>query len=199
VQRLPLYLQILDHLPPETEGVSSDEMARRAGFTAAKVRRDLSYLGSHGIRGVGYEVEHLRFQIRLVLGLDRQWHVLIVGAGNIGRALAKFPGFGDEGFSVVGLVDDDHEVIGTVVAGLKVEPPERLGAIVAERRVDIGVIAVPASGAQLVATELATAGVKSILNFAPAVLEVPDDIKVRHVSLSNELQVLSYYLHQSRP
>ena len=179
-------------------GISSEQLASGAGVNSAKVRKDLSYLGSYGTRGVGYEAEHLRRQIRQVLGLERDWSVVIVGLGNLGRALANFAGFAQHGFQVVGLFDDDPEVIGTVVAGTSVEPVDELGAVVGERGADIGVITVPARAAQGVATALAESGIQSILNFAPAVVKVPDGVEVRRVDLSNELQVLSYYLHRAR-
>ncbi|MDX1690967.1 MAG: redox-sensing transcriptional repressor Rex [Acidimicrobiia bacterium] len=197
VQRLPLYLGVLERLPDDVTNISSDEMAAEAGVTPAKLRKDLSHLGSYGTRGVGYPVDHLRFQIRQVLGLNRTWSVVIVGIGNLGRALSGFRGFGEEGFDVVALFDADPEVIGTPVAGLEVLPVDRLAEVIAEESVDIGVITVPARAAQEVATALADAGVRSILNFARTVLKVPDDVDVRRVDLSNELQVLSYYLHRA--
>jgi redox-sensing transcriptional repressor len=196
VQRLPVYLQILERLPDDVISISSEELAERAGVNSAKVRKDLSYLGSYGTRGVGYDAEHLRYQIRVVLGLDRGAGVVIVGIGNLGRALANFRGFGQHGFRVVAVVDDDPEVVGTVVAGQRVEPFRRLTEIVEERGAEIGVITVPATSAQAVADALAAAGVRGILNFAPKVLS-SEGVEVRNVDLSNELQVLSYYLHGS--
>jgi redox-sensing transcriptional repressor len=178
--------------------ISSRELASQAGVNAAKVRKDLSYLGSYGVRGVGYEVEHLRFEIRRTLGLTQVWRLAIVGIGNLGTALASYDGFRGQGFEIVGLFDIDEDRIGTAVMGMAVEPIRNLSAAVGERMVDIAVIATPTESAQEVADVLAGSGVKSVLNFAPVVVKVPDDVEVRRVDLSTELQVLSYHLHRSR-
>lgn len=196
MQRLPLYLQLLeDREDPAT--ISSDQLAVLAGVTAAKVRKDLSFLGSFGTRGVGYEIEQLRFQIRRALGLTRDWRLAIVGVGNLGHALANYAGFQGEGFGVAGLFDADPSRIGEQVNGLAIEPVGRLGKVVKERDIDIGVVAVPAAAAQEVADLLVAAGIRSILNFAPTVIQVPDGVEVRRVDLSTELQVLGYHLRLS--
>lgn len=195
VQRLPLYLKTLDHLTQE--GISSEGLAAATGVNSAKVRKDLSYLGSYGVRGVGYEVEQLRFQIRRALGLTRDWRVVIVGVGNLGLALANYWGFAEEGFVVVGLFDSDPGKVGAHIDKLEIEPIDRLPAAVRRRRVSIGMIATPAHAAQEVADLLAGSGVRSILNFAPTVIRVPPGVEVRRVDLSNELKVLSYYLHRT--
>ena len=196
MQRLPLYLQLLeDREDPAT--ISSDQLAVLAGVTAAKVRKDLSFLGSFGTRGVGYEIEQLRFQIRRALGLTRDWRLAIVGVGNLGHALANYAGFQGEGFRVAGLFDADPSRIGEQVNGLAIEPVGRLGKVVKERDIDIGVVAVPAAAAQEVADLLVAAGIRSILNFAPTVIQVPDGVEVRRVDLSTELQVLGYHLRLS--
>ena len=197
VQRLPLYLQCLDGLGPGTSLISSEDLAAEAGVNSAKVRKDLSYLGSHGVRGVGYDVEHLRFQIQTELGLAKDRAVVIVGLGNLGRALANYDGFGERGFCIVGLFDADPRKVGTVVDDITVESMEALPGAVAERKAEIGIITTPAHAAQDVATALAASGVRSILNFAPAVIHVDEHIAVRKVDLSTELQVLSFYLHRS--
>jgi redox-sensing transcriptional repressor len=194
VQRLPLYLQLLDERADQAR-TSSDELAVLANLNAAKVRKDLSYLGSYGTRGVGYDVEQLRFEIRRALGLTSGWRLAIVGAGNLGSALANYGGFSDGGFSVVGVFDADAKKVGRKIGGLVVEALDYLEEAVAERSIDIGVLAVPASAAQEVADLLAASGVKSILNFAPTVIQVPDGVEVRRVDLSTELQVLGYHLH----
>ncbi len=172
-------------------------MAELAGVLGAKIRKDLSYLGTHGTRGVGYDVEHLKHQIRLELGLTRDWAVVIVGIGNLGRALANYGGFGERRFQVVGLFDVDPDKVGTPVDGHMVEPMTVLASAVAERNASIGIIATPAHAAQEVADALAAAGVRSILNFAPAVLKAPAGVEVRRVDLSTELQVLTFYLARS--
>ncbi|MCJ7726150.1 MAG: redox-sensing transcriptional repressor Rex, partial [Acidimicrobiia bacterium] len=185
VQRLPLYLQILDDRFDQTR-TSSDELAALAGITAAKVRKDLSYLGTYGTRGVGYEVEQLRFEIRRALGLTRGWRLAIVGVGNLGSALASYGGFRSGGFEVAGLFDDDPAKVGSDIAGLVVEPLRRLEEVVAEKGIDIGVVAVPAESAQDVAERMERCGIRSILNFAPTVIHLSDGVEVRSVDLSTE-------------
>jgi redox-sensing transcriptional repressor len=194
VARLPVYLQVLAYQAAAgVENMSSEELAERAGVNAAKVRKDLSYLGSYGTRGVGYEVESLVYQIRRELGLDHDWPVVIVGAGNLGQALAGYGGFNDRGFPVVGIFDIDDDKVDTVVGGTRVRTLDDLAQVVAARNVSIGVIATPPTAAQDVADRLVKAGVTSILNFAPVVLSVPVGISVRKVDLAVELQILSYH------
>jgi redox-sensing transcriptional repressor len=173
--------------------VSSERLAEMAGVNAAKVRKDFSYLGSYGTRGVGYDVEYLLFQISKELGLTQDWPVVIVGIGNLGAALANYRGFSARGFRIVGLVDADPAKIGKDVGGLVVEPLRDLPRIVAERDVAIGIIATPAVAAQEVAELLVSAGVTSVLNFAPTVIAVPAGVSLRKVDLSIELQILSFY------
>ena len=196
VERLPLYLQCLDSLDPEQTNVASDELAALAGVNPAKVRKDLSYLGTFGVRGVGYDVEHLRFQIRVELGLESDWPIVIVGVGNLGRALASYGGFGERGFRVMALFDVDPEKVGTSFQGTEILPLSSLAEVVQSNGPTIGVVATPASAAQEVATAMAEAGIRSVLNFAPVVLDLPDHIGLRTVDLSTELQVLSFYLHR---
>jgi redox-sensing transcriptional repressor len=194
VTRLPLYLRSL--MAAEHEGittVSSERLAELAGVNASKVRKDLSYLGSYGTRGVGYDVEYLVFQMSRELGLTQDWPVVIVGVGNLGQALANYGGFGDRGFPVVGLVDADPAVVGTPVHGVLVRPVGDLPAIAREHGIAIGIIATPAGAAQEAADRLVEAGVRSILNFAPTVISVPEEISLRKVDLAVELQVLSFY------
>ena len=194
VARLPIYLQILiEQSEGDIENVSSEGLAELAGVNAAKVRKDLSYLGSYGTRGVGYEVEYLVFQIRRELGLDHAWPVVIVGAGNLGQALAGYGGFNGRGFPVAGIVDIDDAKVGTKVAGTAVRPLDELPKIVAEGGIRIGVVATPATAAQDAADRLIAAGVTSVLNFAPVVLSVPSTVSVRKVDLAVELQILSYH------
>ncbi len=194
VARLPVYLQILiEQSTGGVESVSSEGLAELAGVNAAKVRKDLSYLGSYGTRGVGYEVEYLVFQIRRELGLDHAWPVVIVGAGNLGQALAGYGGFNGRGFPVAGIVDIDPAKVDTVVAGTPVRPLDELPEIVARGGIRIGVVATPTGAAQDAADRLIAAGVTSILNFAPMVLSVPSTISVRKVDLAVELQILSYH------
>jgi len=196
VPRLSLYLRCLEELAPVVERISSGDLAELAGVNSAKLRKDLSYLGSYGVRGIGYRTETLRYQIRRELGLTREWPLVIVGMGNVGRALAGYDGLREQGFPVVGVFDNDADKLGSRVDDLVVEPLEALAATVRERGARIGVIATPPAAAQSVAERLAAAGVASILNFAPTVLRVPPEVHVRRVDLSSELQVLAFYLHR---
>ncbi len=192
--RLPLYYRALVEMAEaKMPTVSSERLAEMAGVNAAKVRKDFSYLGSYGTRGVGYDVEYLLFQISKELGLTQDWPVVIVGIGNLGQALANYRGFSARGFRIVALVDADPSKQGLEVGGLSVEPITDLPRIVTERGVAIGIIATPASAAQAVAEQLVDAGVGSILNFAPTVISVPETVSLRKVDLSIELQILSFY------
>jgi redox-sensing transcriptional repressor len=195
VARLPMYLRSLLDLA-ESRGqltVSSEELADLAGVNAAKVRKDLSYLGSYGTRGVGYDVEYLLYQITRELGLTQDWPAAIVGIGNLGRALASYKGFSERGFRITSLFDVDDSVIGSEVGGINVQHLDELKEAVTEKGICIGIIATPPAAAQEVADHLVDAGVKSILNFAPAVVNVAPDVNVRKVDLSIELQILSFY------
>ena len=194
VARLPLYLRsLVDMTERGMQTVSSEGLAEAAGVNSAKVRKDLSYLGSYGTRGVGYDVEYLIYQISRELGLTQDWNCVIVGVGNLGRALANYRGFGERGFRVSALVDIDESKIGKPVDSMVVEDFADLERIVKEREISIGIVATTAAAAQDAADRLVSAGVKSILNFAPTVLQVPDDVSLRKVDLSIELQILSFY------
>jgi redox-sensing transcriptional repressor len=164
-----------------------------SGVNAAKVRKDLSYLGSYGTRGVGYDVEYLLFQMSRELGLTKDWHVVIAGLGNLGHALANYGGFGDRGFPVAALIDVDPRVVGTEINGITVRHVDELDAIATEHQIAIGIIATPASAAQEVADRMIAAGVSSILNFAPTIVTVPPEVSLRKVDLAVELQILSFY------
>lgn len=199
VARLPLYLRSLfESQHAGTTTISSDRLAELAGVNAAKVRKDLSYLGSYGTRGVGYDVEYLLFQVSRELGLTHDWPVAIVGLGNLGQALANYGGFGDRGYPIIALVDADPSVVGTVVNGIVVGHVDDLPAVVAEHRIAIGIISTPAAAAQEVADRLVAAGVRSILNFAPTIISVPDEVSLRKVDLAVELQILSFYQQRRR-
>jgi redox-sensing transcriptional repressor len=196
VARLPVYLRSLLEIGDDATTVSSERLAELAGVNAAKVRKDLSYLGSYGTRGVGYDVEYLLFQMSRELGLTQHWPVVIVGIGNLGHALANYGGFDASGFHVVALVDADLSKVGHEVAGTAIRPMADLPDLVREHGVAIGIIATPALAAQDVADLLVDAGVTSILNFAPAVITVPEGVSLRKVDLAVELQILSF--HQQR-
>ena len=194
VARLPGYLRALTALAGHgVISVSSEELANTAGVSSAMLRKDLSHLGSYGVRGVGYDVERLAAEITAALGLTREWPVAIVGMGNLGRALAAYRGFEERGFEVVALLDGDPRLLGEDVAGKPVRPMSDLPGLVADDGLAIGVIATPPSGAQDACDRLVEAGVRSVLNFAPAVLAVPDGVVVRNVDLSTELQILAFH------
>jgi redox-sensing transcriptional repressor len=194
VARLPVYLRsLLEVADAHTVTISSERLAEMAGVNAAKVRKDLSYLGSYGTRGVGYDVQFLLVQINRVLGLTQDWPVVIVGIGNLGHALANYKGFGARGFRIAALVDADSSKVGEIVADLPVRHLTDLPAIAAQEQIAIGIVATPAAVAQEVADLLVEAGVTSILNFAPAVIQVPRGVSLRKVDLSIELQILSFY------
>jgi redox-sensing transcriptional repressor len=194
VSRLPFYLQALTSLAERgVATVSSEELAAAAGVGSAKLRKDLSHLGSYGTRGVGYEVQYLVYQISRELGLTQDWRVVIVGIGNLGHALANYGGFTSRGFTVAALVDADAKVVGETVAGLRVLPLGELAGTVRELGVQIGVVATPGPVAQGVCDLLVEAGVTGVLNFAPCVLTVPDGVMVRRVDLATELQILAFH------
>lgn len=195
VTRLPVYQRILHELVKSgTTTVSSEQLADLAHVNASKVRKDLSFLGSFGTRGSGYDTAFLAGQMDRELGLGGDWPVVVVGLGNLGRALANSPGFTSRGFRVAGLFDVDPELIGTVVRGVVVRHVNELRDATAGDPPAIGVIAAPATVAQEVADRLVEAGAGSILNFAPRVLRVPPAVLLRYVDLSMELQVMSFFL-----
>jgi redox-sensing transcriptional repressor len=197
VARLPLYLRALHALAEQGRTtVSSQALATAAGVNSAKVRKDLSHLGSYGTRGVGYEVDYLVYQISRELGLTQHWSVVLVGVGNLGHALAGYGGFGSRGFRIEALFDADPRLVGEVVGGVAVRHVDELEQVVRESGVAIGVIATPAAPAQEVCDRLVAAGVTSILNFAPTVLAVPPGVDLRKVDLSLELQILSFHEHR---
>jgi redox-sensing transcriptional repressor len=194
VARLPLYLRsLVGEADDGIATISSERLAELSGVNAAKVRKDLSYLGSYGTRGVGYDVEYLLFQMSRELGLTNDWPVLIVGLGNLGHALANYAGFGHRGFPVSALVDVDESVVGTDINGITVSHLDDLPDLVPALDIAIGIIATPAHAAQKVTDRLVEAGVSSVLNFAPTILTVPEEVSVRKVDLAVELQILSFY------
>jgi redox-sensing transcriptional repressor len=197
VARLPIYLRCLGDLTPDQETCSSEELAAIAGVNSAQVRKDLSYLGSQGVRGVGYNVVELGAELQRALGLTKGYPVAIVGIGNLGRALSNYGGFEGWGFNVVALFDADPGKVGTEIGGLTINAMDDLERVVKDRNVAIGIVATPAAAAQEVADRFLGAGLRSILNFAPTVLQVPDTIAVRRVDLSTELQILTFYMQDS--
>lgn len=194
--RLPLYLRVLTELG-DADSISSDELAAACGISSAQLRKDLSFVGTHGTRGVGYDVRGLRDALAAELGMLHDWPVIIVGGGNLGLALANYAGFLSRGFRIVGLVDADVMRTGEPVAqGLVIQPMADLARIVKRTHCVIGVVATPADAAQHVADELVAAGVTGILNFAPVVLSAPPEVQVRNVDLGVELQLLAFHEQQ---
>ena len=197
IDRLPLYFRTLRLVEAEElEIISSDELGRRLDITPEQIRKDLATFGQFGRKGIGYDVRELRDRIGNILGLHNKWRLAIVGVGHLGGALANYVNFAPLGFSVVALFDNDKKIIGSEVNGLKVNAASRMKRIIAERAVDIGVIAVPADEAQGVADLLIAAGVKGIWNFAPIKLNVPIDIPLVNEDLSIGLSALSYHMSQ---
>ncbi|WP_127784939.1 redox-sensing transcriptional repressor Rex [Rhodococcus sp. X156] len=194
VARLALYLRVLGSLVEAgTRTVSSEELAALAGVGSAKLRKDLSFLGSNGTRGVGYDVPRLVGRIEQALGLNRRHRVALVGVGNLGHALAGYDGFADRGFTVTALFDNDPARVGTRLGELEIRHLDDVDAVCAELEISIGVVATPAAAAQQVCDRLVAAGVGCILNFAPVALQVPETVDVRRVDLAVEMQVLSFH------
>jgi redox-sensing transcriptional repressor len=199
VARLALYLRMLGELAEQgAETVSSDELAGVTGVNPAKLRKDLSYIGSYGIRGVGYEIAALVRQLERTLGLDHLQAVALVGVGNLGHALAGYSGFGGRGFPVTALFDVDPDLVGIHINGIIVEHVRSIPQICAERGVTIGMIATPGPAAQGVCDLLLGSGVRCILNFAPVVLQVPPEVEIRKVDLAVELQILAFHVARRR-
>lgn len=200
VRRLSLYLRFLEEF--EARGlatISSEELAARGGTTSAQVRKDLSFFGSFGKRGLGYSVPELATRLRRILGLEHEWRVVIVGAGKIGAALAQYHGFSERGFRVVAVYDNDPGKIGHDIDGFVVRPVAALPAELKRDRVEIAVIAVPAAAAQEVCDMVVKAGVRGVMNFAPLQLHAPDHIALKTVNMALELEGLSFSLTSHPP
>jgi redox-sensing transcriptional repressor len=199
VARLTIYLRALNALLAEgIERVSSEELADAAGVNSPMLRKDLSHLGSYGTRGVGYDVQVLTRQISIALGLTLDWRVAIIGAGNLGRALAGYSGFVSRGFEIVAIFDADQLVVGAEVGYLRVSAVDDLEAVLERTRTNMAVLSVPGPVAQELCDRLVTAGISSILNFAPVVLQVPPHVQVRKVDMATELQILAYHAQRAQ-
>ncbi len=199
IRRLSRYYRSLEHLIGRNmETVSSDQLAEMDGITSAQVRKDLSFFGTFGKRGLGYNTKRLQQQIGEILGLDKSWNVAVVGAGNIGRALVKYEEFIKQGFNICLIMDADPEKIGTKVGNLVVGDSKKLPALIKQNKIDIGIIAVSASAAQAVADALIDAGIRAILNFAPISIKAPDNVQVKSENTAIEIESLSYFLNQGK-
>lgn len=196
--RLSVYLRCLTQLETaDVETISSQALAEQFHLNAAQIRKDLAYFGEFGVRGVGYYVKDLKRDLRQILGLDRKLRVAVMGAGNLGLALADYPGFKREGFDIVAMFDvSDAKIGGESRSGAPIYDLKDLRKVVKRDRVDIAVIAVPAESAQPVLDLVVAAGVKAILNFSPGVLKVPGTVKLKNVDLTVSLESLSFYLAQ---
>jgi len=195
VRRLSLYLRYLEQSEVQGHGtISSAELARRGGTTPAQVRKDLSFFGSFGKRGLGYSVPELAAKIRDILGLKRSYRVVLVGAGRIGGALVQYPGFRERGFHVAAIYDKDQKKVGSRWNGLVVRDVQQIASDLKKESTDIAIVVTPAEAAQQVVDELVQSGVKAILNFAPVQLAVPSDVIVKSVNMAAELETLSFAL-----
>ena len=195
IRRLSVYTRCLLQLEEDgVKTVSSQELAERFGLNSAQVRKDLAYFGEFGVRGIGYYVSGLKAELQRILGLDREWAVALVGFGNLGSALFHYRGFGRQGFRIAAIFDDDPAKVGREVDATPVFASRDLGREVKARGIQIAIVAVPPEAAQAVTDQLVAAGIRAILNFAPARLRTPKDVRLKNVDLSIELETLSFYL-----
>jgi len=195
IRRLSVYTRCLLQLEEDAvKTVSSQELAERFNLNSAQVRKDLAYFGEFGVRGIGYYVSGLRTELQRILGLDREWAVALIGYGNLGSALFHYRGFTKQGFRIALIVDDDPAKAGREVDGVPIVPARDMAPEIRARAVQIAIVAVPAEAAQSVTDQLVAAGIRTVLNFAPARLRVPRDVRLQHVDLSIELENLSFYL-----
>lgn len=199
IERLPRYLLCFsDFLRKEKPVISSRDLAEASGIHPAQVRKDLAYFGHFGRRGIGYDVRVLDMRMKEILGLDKTWGAALVGVGHLGMALLQYRGFEKAGFKIEAAFDVDPSKIGWELEGVKIWPTPQLSQIVREKKLEIGIVTVPASQAQKVTDTLVDAGIKAILNFAPCLLSVPSSVRVRNVDLASELEHLAYFLGQNR-
>ncbi len=195
IGRLPLYLRALTRLKQEGNDVtSSHELGRHLGISSAQIRKDLSHFGGFGKQGTGYQIEYLVAKLEQVLQVDREWLVIVVGAGNLGSAIAHYRGFADRGFRIAWLVDASAEKIGQKVGDLSVHPISDMQTIIRQNGVKVAMLAVPAEHAQSVADQLIDAGIRAILNYAPITIKVPDNVKVQYIDPVVHLQTMTYFL-----
>lgn len=195
VRRLPLYLRYLNRLlETGKETISSQHLAREVGIKPAQIRKDLSYFGEFGTRGVGYDMKKLVKELRFILNLDREWKIALVGVGKIGQALLTYPGFKKQGLKIQMAFDDDPQLVGEKIGEVQISDAAQIEKKVMEEGIKLGIIAVPSPNAQQVAESLVNAGVKGLLNFAPCLLDLPEDVKVSYVDIAIELGRLVYHL-----
>ena len=191
IPRLSRYYRILREYDQKT-WISSRELSLDTGFTDAQIRRDLAYFGQFGQPGKGYIIEELKKSIKAILGLDKQWNVLLVGVGNLGTALLRYKGFREQGFEIVAAVDADTSKAGKVVNSVKIYPISEIGSLVKEKKIQMSILTVPEEVAQKAAEAVVAAGIRSIFNFAPIHLKLPEQVQVRHIDMTIELERLSF-------
>lgn len=198
IDRLPVYYRLLARLAYEGRAVvSSQELGEELGVTPAQIRKDLSYFGRFGKQGRGYSVQRLTEELRVILGLDARWSVVVIGIGRLGRAIASYPGFEGQGFDIVALYDANPDIIGTDVVGIPVRDYELLAADLRHRPVDIAVVAVPSEAAQDVVDTIVASGVRAILNYAPTRVVVPEGVELKHINPILFLQSMTYHLKRT--
>lgn len=195
IGRLPLYLRALTQLSNEGRHVtSSQELSEKLGFSSAQIRKDLSYFGEFGKQGTGYEIEFLEKSLREILQVHHVWDMALIGAGDLGHALANYDGFEARGFRIVAIFDADPDKVSTMMGEWSVQPIDQIREFLRANRIHVAIIAVPATAAQQVANELVEGGVRAILNYAPTTLSVPQNVKVYHIDPVAGLQSMTYYL-----
>ena len=195
IRRLAIYVQVLKKLKEKgILDVSSEMLGQSSGNSANQVRKDISYFGECGIAGKGYDLNILDLHIRRILGIEQSWNVALVGVGHLGMALLSYPGFQERGFNIIAAFDKDLLKIGKSLEGVKIEDMSRIKSVVKEKNIQIGIVAVPAPVAQNIVNSMVAGGIKAILNFAPVVLTVPDEVKLQNADLSLEFEILSYFL-----
>ena len=195
ISRLPVYLRALERLSHEGQEVtSSHELGKRLGISSAQIRKDLSHFGGFGKQGTGYRITYLKDQLRQVLNVERDWEVALIGAGDLGSAVARYRGFSNRGFHIACVFDSAPEKINKHLGEFVIQPLENMAAVIVERGIKIAMIAVPAEAAQSVADTLIGAGVRAILNYAPINLNVPDNVHVQYIDPVIHLQRMTYYL-----
>jgi redox-sensing transcriptional repressor len=198
IRRLPKYYRYLgDLLEKDITRISSKELSRLTGFTASQIRQDLNNFGGFGQQGYGYNVEELRDELARILGINRTYNTIIIGAGNLGQAIANYKGFQDEGFKILALFDKNPKLIGLKIRDIEIKDVDILEEFIKEHKIDIGVICTPKEHSQDIADRLVQAGIKGIWNFAPYDIKVPEDVVVENVHLNESLFTLSYLLKEN--
>ena len=200
INRLPVYARALSELAARGESVvSSQALGELLDVTPAQIRKDLSYFGRFGKQGRGYNVASLLAKLQEILGIDRQWRLLLVGVGRLGQAIAEYGGFGPQGFHITAAFDANPSVVGSEVGGVTVQDIEKLDSYLASNRIDIGIVAVPAQEAQIVVNKLVKAGIRAILNYAPITAHVPRDVSIRHIDPVLAMQSMTFYIKRAEP